>query len=79
MYGKLQEKKTTTELLDKEKEHKKYLENQHCEEVHKLDNEISCLKLELENFKAKLPSTESYIETNKPIMKQAQVHKRRKK
>ena len=29
------------ELLDKEKEHKKYLEDRHCQEIHKLKKEIS--------------------------------------
>ena len=46
---KLQER---AELLDKEKENKKYLEDQHGQEVHKLKKEISCLKIELDNYKA---------------------------
>ena len=65
---KLQEK---AELLDKEKEHKKYIEDQHHQEVYKLKNEISCLKIELENYKAKPPLTESYLGSNKPKKQQA--------
>ena len=64
------------ELLEKEKEHKKYLEDRHCQEVYKLKNEISCLKIELENYKAKPPPTESYLGTHKPKMKQSQAHSR---
>ena len=70
---KLQEK---AELLDKEKEHKKYLEDQHHQKVFKLKNEISCWKIELENYKAKLPPTESYFGTNKIKKKQTGAHKR---
>ena len=70
---KLQEKE---ELLDKEKEQTKYLEDQHHQEVYKLKNEISCLKIELENYTAKLPPTESYLGTHKPKKKQSQAHKR---
>ena len=70
---KLQEK---VELLDKEKEQKKYLEDQHRQEVYKLKNEISCLKIELENYKAKPPPTESYLGTHKPKKKQSQAHKK---
>ena len=70
---KLQEKE---ELLDKEKEQKKYLEDQHHQEIYKLKNEISCLKIKLENYKAKLPPTESYLGTHKPKKKPSQAHKR---
>ena len=70
---KLQEK---AELLDKEKENKKYLEDQHHQEIYKLKNEISCLKIELENYKAKPPPTDSYLGTHKPKKKQSQAHKR---
>ena len=73
---KIQEK---TELSENEKEHKKYLKDQHNQEVHKPKREISCIKLELENYKAELPSTESYlghVGTNKPKKKHSQAHKR---
>ena len=58
---KLQEK---AELLDKEKEHRKYLEDQHSQEVHTHKKEISCLKLELDNYKAKPTPTEYYLGTH---------------
>ena len=70
---KLQEK---AELLDKEKEHRKYLEDQHSQEVHTLKKEISCLKLELDNYKAKPTPTEYYLGTHKPKKKQSQAHKK---
>ena len=70
---KLQEK---AELLDKEKEHRKYLEDQHSQKVHTLKQEISCLKLELDNYKAKPPLTESYLRTHKPKKKPSQAHKK---
>ena len=69
---KLQEK---AELLDKEKEHKKYLEGRHRQEVYKLKNEISCLKIKLDNYKAKPTPSESYLGTHKPKKKQSQAHK----
>ena len=70
---KLQEK---AELLDKEKEHRKYLEDQHSQEVHTLKKEISCLKLELDNYKAKPTPTEYYLGTHKPKKKQSHAHKK---
>ena len=68
--------KEKAELLDKEKEHKKYLEDRHHQEVYKLKNEISCLKIELENYKAKPPPTEYYLGTHKSKKKQRQAHKK---
>ena len=53
-----------------------YLEDQHHQEVYKLKNEISCLKIELENNKAKLPPTDPYLGTHKREKKQSQAHKR---
>ena len=73
---KLQEK---ADLLGKEKEKKNTLEDQPHQKVHKLKKEISCLKLEVGNYKAELPSTESYlglVGANKPKKKQSQNHKR---
>ena len=64
-----------TELLDKEKEHKKYLEDQHCQEVYKQKNEISCLKMELENYKAKPPPTESCLGTYKLKKQETKAHR----